>query len=124
MSPSPSTHPPVLLSNPPVPEPEDTDTPPPTPPPSPPRPPSPPQTPPQQPPDDMLHCPCPCHESNFMREGRAWIAFSNAAQLVCPMCWVDAYTRAHGGDRRNGFVCETYLRIRGKDPKVAASKQC
>ncbi|KAI1661807.1 hypothetical protein F4813DRAFT_345784 [Daldinia decipiens] len=72
----------------------------------------------------MLSCPCPCHENTCMHEARPWIGFTNAAYLVCPLCWVEAYTRAHGGDQRYGYDCEVYLRDLGKDPKVPASKQC
>ncbi|KAI1399603.1 hypothetical protein F4819DRAFT_488448 [Hypoxylon fuscum] len=68
-------------------------------------------------------CPCPCHENTAAREGRPWLAFGNAAYLVCPLCWVDAYMRAHG-DGRRGRDCEAYLRARGKDPRVPASRQC
>ncbi|KAI1143905.1 hypothetical protein F5Y05DRAFT_407303 [Hypoxylon sp. FL0543] len=70
-----------------------------------------------------IACPCPCHENTVQREGRPWLAFSNEAYLVCPLCWVDAYMTAHGDEKRL-FDCEKYLRARGKDPKVPASKQC
>ncbi|KAI0131742.1 hypothetical protein F4776DRAFT_664566 [Hypoxylon sp. NC0597] len=70
-----------------------------------------------------IACPCPCHENTARREGRPWLAFSNEAYLVCPLCWVDAYMTAHGDEKRL-FDCERYLRARGKDPKVPASKQC
>ncbi|KAI6091157.1 hypothetical protein F4821DRAFT_255442 [Hypoxylon rubiginosum] len=70
-----------------------------------------------------IPCPCPCHENNEQREGRPWLGFGNAAYLVCPMCWVDAYMRAHG-DKKRGWDCHAYLSDRGKDPLVPASKQC
>ncbi|KAI1804391.1 hypothetical protein F4811DRAFT_571066 [Daldinia bambusicola] len=76
------------------------------------------------PPSDMLECPCPCHENTAAHEGRPWVGFSNPGYVVCPVCWVEAYTRAHGGDQRFGYECEMYLRGRGKDPKVPPSKQC
>ncbi|KAI1376695.1 hypothetical protein F4677DRAFT_445016 [Hypoxylon crocopeplum] len=66
-------------------------------------------------------CPCGCHENTAQREGRPWIAFSNAAYLVCPLCWVDAYM--HDGGWR-GLDCDGFLRGRGLDPKVPASRQC
>ncbi|KAK6950281.1 hypothetical protein Daesc_008607 [Daldinia eschscholtzii] len=107
-------------------KPESQSQPPPPPPPPPPplQPPSP--TPRQPPPaaQPTLECPCPCHETTVMHEGRPWIGFNNAGYLVCAVCWVEAYTRAHGGDQRFGYECETYLRGRGKDPKVPPSKQC
>ncbi|KAI1104237.1 hypothetical protein F4804DRAFT_332529 [Jackrogersella minutella] len=68
-------------------------------------------------------CPCSCHENTAHREGRPWLAFSNAAYVVCPLCWIDAYMTAHGDEGRL-FDCEIYLRGRGKDPKVPASRQC
>ncbi|KAI1393589.1 uncharacterized protein F4822DRAFT_385160 [Hypoxylon trugodes] len=68
-------------------------------------------------------CPCDCHADTANSEGRPFIAFSNAAYIVCPMCWVDAYMHAHGDEKR-GVDCDRYLRGRGKDPKIAASKQC
>ncbi|OTB20357.1 hypothetical protein K445DRAFT_299379 [Daldinia sp. EC12] len=101
----------------------ESQSPPPLQPPSPP----PPQPPPPPPPPAVQatpECPCPCHETTVMHEGRPWIGFSNAGYLVCAVCWVEAYTRAHGGDQRFGYDCETYLRGRGKDPKVPPSKQC
>lgn len=74
-------------------------------------------------PESTIACPCPCHENTAGREGRPWLAFSNEAYLVCPMCWIDAYMTALGDEKRL-FDCEKYLRARGKDPKVPASKQC
>ncbi|KAI1771357.1 hypothetical protein F4818DRAFT_429884 [Hypoxylon cercidicola] len=68
-------------------------------------------------------CPCGCHENDERREGRPWLGFGNAAYLVCPLCWVDAYMHAHGDERR-GHDCHRYLRGRGKDPRVPASRQC
>ncbi|KAI1417643.1 hypothetical protein F5Y13DRAFT_184978 [Hypoxylon sp. FL1857] len=70
-----------------------------------------------------IACPCPCHENTAQHEGRPWLAFSNRAYLVCPLCWVDAYMTAYGDEKRL-FDCERYLRAHGKDPKVPASKQC
>ncbi|KAI1467020.1 uncharacterized protein F4812DRAFT_430806 [Daldinia caldariorum] len=72
----------------------------------------------------MLDCPCPCHDNTALHEGRPWVGFSNAGYAACPLCWVEAYTRAHGGDRRFGHECEAYLRRAGKDPRVPPSKQC
>ncbi|KAI1761721.1 hypothetical protein GGR53DRAFT_533248 [Hypoxylon sp. FL1150] len=70
-----------------------------------------------------IPCPCACHENNERREGRPWLGFGNAAYVVCPLCWVDAYMRALGDERR-GWDCHAYLLARGKDPLVPAAKQC
>ncbi|KAI8957538.1 hypothetical protein F5Y11DRAFT_82864 [Daldinia sp. FL1419] len=71
----------------------------------------------------LLSCPCTCHDNTCLREGRPWVGFSNAAYVVCPLCWVEAYTHAHGGNQQYGYECEEYLRRSGFDPRVAPSKQ-
>ncbi|KAI2472076.1 hypothetical protein F4781DRAFT_428845 [Annulohypoxylon bovei var. microspora] len=71
----------------------------------------------------IVVCPCPCHITDDLRDGRPWLAFSNTDYAVCPLCWVDAYMTAHGDDTRF-FDCERFLRSLGKDPKVPASQQC
>ncbi|KAI1090862.1 hypothetical protein F5B19DRAFT_493984 [Rostrohypoxylon terebratum] len=72
---------------------------------------------------DTIPCPCPCHEDTAARLGRPRLAFTNAAYLVCPACWIDAWMTAHGSQTRPDD-CEVYLRAQGKDPMIPASQQC